>query len=223
MISFLLQEVPDVVVCQEYSPSKPASSRALSKYCDEAPSLLNFLPKPPEIPPPPEDYFSTSEINSLPRMSSSPPLSPYSGRHSTANSHFMLPQSPEPNNYCSDPDDGVISIETFPCERLRIIEKLGEGCFEDVHLCEVADSADGKAVVVYTLKLESYRQSFCKEVRSLARLKNENVSQLLGACLDTQPFCAVREYEQNGDLCQFLQDHVAETATPILNTASTLR
>lgn len=133
----------------------------------------------------------------------------------------MLPQSPEPDN-CFSVDENA-TLDTFPCERLRIIEKLGEGYFEDVHLCEVTDDVDGKCVVVYTLKLESYRQTFCREVRGLARLKNEHVSQLLGACLEAQPVCAVREYGQRGDLCQFLQDHVAETATPILNTASTLR
>lgn len=212
-LSVSLLEVPDVV-CQEYiSPSYRSS-----KYSAAPPSLLNFLPKPPDVPPPPEDYYATTEISNLPLMSS-PPLSQHSAGHSAANCHFMLPLSPEPDN-CSDCDEDA-EIERFPRERLRIIEKLGEGHFEDVHLCEMLDSPE--VVVVYTLRLESYKYDFRKEVKGLAKIKDANVSRLLGACLDSQPICVAREYSEYGDLCQFLQDHVAETATPIINTASCLR
>lgn len=131
----------------------------------------------------------------------------------------MLPLSPEQDN-CSDCDEDA-EIERFPRERLRIIEKLGEGHFEDVHLCEMVDSSE--MVVVYTLRLESYKYDFRKEVKGLVKIKDASVSRLLGACLDSEPFCVAREYAEYGDLCQFLQDHVAETATPIINTASSLR
>lgn len=148
-----------------------------------------------------------------------PPLSPHKVTYCKSNRHFLLPLSPEPEDLEEDTE-----IPFFPRERLSIIEKLGGGHFEDVHLCEFSsDEGRNKLVVVYTLRLESFKPNFRRDVQGLARIKHENVSQLLGACLDTEPICAVREYSEKGDLCQFLQDHVAETATPIVNTASTLR
>lgn len=141
----------------------------------------------------------------------------------------MLPLSPEPDDCSSDQDEDVV-IEIFPREQLRIIEKVGDGPFGDVHLCQVLVSpgnngafSDCKFVVVHTLRLESYRREFNKEVKALARLNDPNVARLLGACLETEPICAVREYAPMGDLCQFLQDHVAETAIPLAPTIKKLR
>lgn len=140
----------------------------------------------------------------------------------------MLPLSPEPDD-CSQYEEKV-EIKSFPREQLRIIEKLEEGHYGDIHLCELQLSpndtrfkSDCKLVVVHTLKLETYREEFNKEVHALSRLKDCNVARLLGACLDSEPICAIREYAEMGDLCQFLQEHVAETATPLTSTAHTLR
>lgn len=139
----------------------------------------------------------------------------------------MLPLSPEPDS-CDQFEEDV-PIKKFPREQLRIIEKLGEGHFGDVHLCEVLVTSNGgdfsecKVVVVHTLRIETYRDEFNREVKALSKLNDINVSRLLGACLDSEPICAVREYSSMGDLCQFLQDHVAETATPLAPSASTLR
>lgn len=124
-------DVPDVI-CQDYIPSPFRSST----YPSPAPTL-NFLPKPPEVPPPPENYFADHR----------PRLSPSLSYGSAADCHFVLPLAPDVEGYG---DDGV--VEGFPRERLRIIEKLGEGHFEDVHLCEVVDSPE--MVVVYTLRLK---------------------------------------------------------------------
>lgn len=79
------------------------------------------------------------------------------------------------------------------------------------------------SVIQPTLSIGRYKDSFKEEVSGLARLKDDNISRLLGACLDDEPVCGIREYAELGDLCQFLQDHVAETATPIMNAVSTLR
>lgn len=214
--SVMSLEVPDVV-CPEYTlPGYRTSNRLSSKSSDVPPPLLNFLPKPPQAPPP-EDFYPGSEISTLPLMT--PPLSPHKVTYSKSNRHFLLPISPEPEEFEEDVD-----VPSFPRERLRIVEKLGEGHFEDVHLCEFANE-EGRSllVVVYTLRLESFRPNFRKDVLGLAKISHENVSLLLGACLESEPICAVREYSDKGDLCQFLQDHVAETATSIVNTASTLR
>lgn len=213
---FSLLEVPDLV-CAEYAlPGYRTSNRLSNKSADSPPPLLNFLPKPPQIPPP-EDFYPGSEISTLPLMT--PPLSPRKVAYSKSDRHFLLPLSPEPEDLEEDTE-----VPVFPRERLRIIEKLGEGHFEDVHLCELScEENANKLVVVYTLRLESFKPNFRKDVLGLVKIKHENISQLLGACLSNEPVCAVREYSEKGDLCQFLQDHVAETATPIVNTASTLR
>lgn len=139
----------------------------------------------------------------------------------------MLPLSPEP-----DADEDAFATDRptpeFPRDKLRIIEKVGEGHFGDVHLCEVVSTpgssiSECKFVVVHTLRVESFREEFGREVKALSRLKDGNISRLIGACLDSEPICAVREYAPLGDLCQFLQDHVAESATPLAPNASTLR
>lgn len=198
------------------------------------PSLLNFLPKPPPIPPPPEIYSTNPEIYNTDSevrkpLPTSPSLSPTSLRATDCkiNHHFMLPLSPEPDDYSECDED--VEIREFPREQLRIIEKLGDGQFGDLHLCEVQwrlnnlVNSECKFLVVQTLRSETYRTEFNKEVRNLARLRDPNIAQLLGACLECEPFFAVREYSEMGDLCQFLQDHVAETATPLASTASSLR
>lgn len=137
----------------------------------------------------------------------------------------MLPFTPEPDEDGLLYQDEDISITVIPRENLRIIEKVGEGHFGDVHLCEVIESEVicDKFVVLHTLRTISFLNEFEREVKALARLRDVNVSRLLGACLDTEPYCAVREYAPMGDLCQFLQDHVAESATPLAPSASALR
>ncbi|KAJ3661378.1 hypothetical protein Zmor_005776 [Zophobas morio] len=218
-------EVPDLV-CQEFTvPHMMDKQQAFSQSSRAPPPMLNFLPKPPPVPPPPASYYTERDICSpLPLVASPALSSPLGPCRSKINRHFMLPLSPEPDD-CSDQDEDVV-IEIFPREQLRIIEKLGDGPFGDVHLCEVlADNgkfSDCKFVVVHTLRLETYRDEFNKEVKALAKLNDPNIARLLGACLNTEPICAVREYAPMGDLCQFLQDHVAETATPLAPTAKTL-
>lgn len=137
----------------------------------------------------------------------------------------MLPFSPEPDEDFSNYEYEDTSVSVFPREKLRIIEKVGESHFGEVHLCEVlgAESDYDKIVVLHTLRTISFKTEFEREIRALSRLRDANVSKLLGACLDTESPCAVREYAPMGDLCQFLQDHIAETATPLAPSASALR
>ncbi|XP_031358423.1 discoidin domain-containing receptor 2-like isoform X1 [Photinus pyralis] len=196
-------------------------------------SLLNFFPQPPPIPPPPEMYSANPKIY-LPLeghkpIPSAPLLTPTSQRSSDSRSsrRFILPQSMEKDDFSAVREEDIDIVE-FPREQLRVIEKLGDGLFGEVHLCEVqwhlnnVINSDCKFVMIQSLKDDSYRTSFNKEVRVLSKLKDPNVAQLLGACLDYEPYFSVREHSELGDLCQFLQDHVAETATPLASAASTL-
>lgn len=218
-------------MCQEYAVPHHGSNCSQPSLIGSSPPMLNILPKPPPVPPPPERYYPTEDAcNRLP-VTPSPPISPPALGHSRSkiNPHFMLPLSPEPDDH-SDQEEKDIKLQVFPRDQLCIIEKLGEGQFGDVHLCELQLSPSQigwsdccKLVIVNTLRVETYRDEFIKEMHALARLKDVNVARLLGACLDSEPICAVREYVEMGDLCQFLQEHVAETTTPLTLTANTLR
>ncbi|KAK5643044.1 hypothetical protein RI129_009211 [Pyrocoelia pectoralis] len=217
--------VQDYVIAPLHLKSPAASLRSPQ-------SLLNFLPQPPPIPPPPEIYSTNTKIY-LPLEGhkptpSAPLLTPTSQRSSDSRTsrRFILPQSMEQDDYSVCEED--VEILEFPREQLRVIEKLGDGLFGEIHLCEVqwhlnnVINSDCKVVIIQSLKDESYRTSFNKDVRLLSKLKDPNIAQLLGACLDYEPYFSVREHSEMGDLCQFLQDHVAETATPLASAASTL-
>ncbi|CAH0545930.1 unnamed protein product [Brassicogethes aeneus] len=236
-------EVPDLV-CQEYTSPQHISNinnstsgvslgaamrqcRSYSQSLRSKPQLLEFLPRPPPVPPPPEAYSYKRGGG----ISASLPVTPtlvQGMNRSIVNSHYMLTM-PHQDVYHHREDEPP--IPEFPREDLRFIEKLGEGHFGDLHLCEVDSIATSMSecrfVLVYTLTSKDVTSQllgdeFVEEVRTLWRLRDANVSRVLGASFLGGERILVREYSPSGDLCQFLQDHVAETATPLAPTASTL-
>lgn len=140
----------------------------------------------------------------------------------------MLPLSPDLGD-SSGHEEEEVDIFEFPREQLRIVDDFGESHFGEVQLCEVqlypvhVEVNACNLVVVSTLRHEPARSEFVRDVRALAKLNDVNIAKLLGACMDSEPVCAIREYTEFGDLCQFLQDHVAETTTPRPANANTLR
>lgn len=194
------------------------------------PPLHNFLPKPPPVPPPPEQYYAAAEICNTgqlpqPPLSPPPPAATPAGKISSL---FMLPLSPELGDSSGHEEEDVDIFE-FPRDILRLIDDFGESHYGEVHLCEVQrsplqmDPSVCNLVVVYMLQQESLRAEFIREARTLAKLRDPNIARLLGACIENDPLCAIREYAEFGDLCQFLQDHIAETTSPRPPTANTLR
>lgn len=103
--------------------------------------------------------------------------------------------------------------------------------FLQVKLCEVIGKSDllnsqCKIVAVKELRAgasESTRNDFKQEVKVLAKIRDPNIVRVLGACLDDDPVFVVVEYTEFGDLNQYLQDHIAETTTPLPTNAKTLR
>ncbi|KAK0146407.1 Discoidin domain-containing receptor 2 [Merluccius polli] len=115
------------------------------------------------------------------------------------------------------------TVREFPRDRLSFQEKLGEGQFGEVHLCEAEGMQDfldedapsverssGGApllVAVKTLREDANknaRNDFLKEIRIMSRLRDPNIVRLLAVCVDTDPLCMITEYMENGDLNQFL-------------------
>ncbi|XP_069491456.1 epithelial discoidin domain-containing receptor 1 isoform X2 [Ambystoma mexicanum] len=120
-----------------------------------------------------------------------------------------------------------IAVGEFPRARLVFKEKLGEGQFGEVHLCEIDSPQDllslefpfnirkGRPLMVAVKILRSdatknARNDFLKEVKIMSRLKDPNIIRLLGVCVQEDPLCMITEYMENGDLNQFLSSHEME-------------
>ncbi|XP_017580684.1 discoidin domain-containing receptor 2 [Pygocentrus nattereri] len=131
-----------------------------------------------------------------------------------------------------------ISVAEFPREHLIFREKLGEGQFGEVHLCEAEGLAeflgegaplpeqDGRAVLVAVKQLRAdatsnARNDFLKEIKIMSRLNDPNIIRLLCVCVHSDPLCMVTEYMENGDLNMFLsQREIESTLTHANNIPS---
>ncbi|KAG9333373.1 hypothetical protein JZ751_012733, partial [Albula glossodonta] len=131
-----------------------------------------------------------------------------------------------------------ISAAEFPRHCLIFREKLGEGQFGEVHLCEAEGlpeflgegsplpERDGKPVLVAVKQLRpdatsNARNDFLKEIKIMSRLNDPNIIQLLCVCVSSDPLCMVTEYMENGDLNMFLsQREIESTLTHANNIPS---
>ncbi len=113
-----------------------------------------------------------------------------------------------------------VTLQELALEDLQVQEKLGEGQFGEIHLCRLdGGQADFGTDLVAVKFLHQHcgdetRSDFEHEARILTSLRDPNLVRVLGVCYEEDeklPICMVCEYTLQGDLCQFLQDHVAET------------
>ncbi|XP_066453165.1 discoidin domain-containing receptor 2 isoform X2 [Eleutherodactylus coqui] len=120
-----------------------------------------------------------------------------------------------------------VAVEEFPRKHLTFKEKLGEGQFGEVHLCEaegvedfldkdlILDTNIGLPTLVAVKMLradanKNARNDFLKEIKIMSRLKDPNIIRLLAVCIAEDPLCMITEYMENGDLNQFLSRQQAE-------------
>ncbi|XP_063215525.1 discoidin domain-containing receptor tyrosine kinase B [Bacillus rossius redtenbacheri] len=241
-------DVPDIV-SQEYevphinvsdSPPPPFAAPPVTP-ARTLPPLSNIFPKPPPVPPPPEKYYAATEIcKTAPQLPPPPQLSPpiimplvSSVQGVSAVTKFTASGCPDKYvpGVADDGEEPLLSV--FPRDQLCVLEKLGNRKFGEVHLCKVGlpnsvdviSSSDSKLVIVKSLRIgssESTRCEFRTEVQCLARLRDPNVVRVLGVCLQDEPLYMVIEYLEFGDLNQFLQEHIAETASPLPRNVETL-
>ncbi|XP_069562025.1 discoidin domain-containing receptor 2 isoform X1 [Brachyistius frenatus] len=131
-----------------------------------------------------------------------------------------------------------ISAAEFPRQQLIFREKLGEGQFGEVHLCEAEGlprfleeglpfpDIDGRSVLVAVKQLRAdatsqARVDFLKEIKIMSRLNDPNIIRLLCVCVSSDPLCMVTEYMENGDLNMFLsQREIESTLTHANNIPS---
>ncbi|KAG8185374.1 hypothetical protein JTE90_023119 [Oedothorax gibbosus] len=167
------------------------------------PSFPQTLPKPLQKPPS-ERYYAATDVVKMPNI-----------QGVSGNTVYAVPSV----DLLSRDDSTVREI---PRHRLHYIEKLGEGQFGEVHLCEaegipelidVPCLANKTLVAVKTLRKtasDQARTDFYKEVKILSRLRDPNIVHVLGVCTKDEPLCMIVEYMENGDLNQFLAKHVPE-------------
>nr|XP_019948483.1 PREDICTED: epithelial discoidin domain-containing receptor 1 isoform X3 [Paralichthys olivaceus] len=125
----------------------------------------------------------------------------------------------------SSPGADATPLPELPRQCLIFKEKLGEGQFGEVHLCEIENPQDlpnlefpfnvrkGRPLLVAVKILrpdasKNARNDFLKEVKILSRLKDPNIIRLLGVCVSSDPLCMVTEYMECGDLNQYLSHRV---------------
>ncbi|XP_015523678.2 discoidin domain-containing receptor 2 [Neodiprion lecontei] len=101
--------------------------------------------------------------------------------------------------------------------RLKILDKLGEGNFGLVHLCEAkgihspdSNTIRNKQVVIvrslWRGVTDSLRKHFMNDMYSLAKIRDVNIARVI-ALVEEEPFGAVFEYGELGDIPSFIRTH----------------
>ncbi|KAF6113417.1 discoidin domain receptor tyrosine kinase 1 [Phyllostomus discolor] len=196
------------------SPWVLALSPHVSSLCSPRACSGDYMepekPGAPLLPPPPQNsvpHYAEADIVTLQGV--------------TGGNTYAVPALPP-----GVAGDGPPRVD-FPRSRLRFKEKLGEGQFGEVHLCEVENPQDlvsldfplnvrkGHPLLVAVKILrpdatKNARNDFLKEVKIMSRLKDPNIIRLLGVCVQDDPLCMITDYMENGDLNQFLSAHQLE-------------
>ncbi|XP_076650199.1 discoidin domain-containing receptor 2-like isoform X2 [Halictus rubicundus] len=164
-----------------------------------------------------EGYYAATDILTIKRRELSSTVSPFTPLHIREKAgKAIVPRTLDTRN-----------IRRISRHRLRILDMLGEGNFGLVHLCEAKGIAspdvgsgsgqNRQTVIVRSLwrgVVDSLRIDFTKDMRVLATLRDPHVARMI-ALVEEEPFGAVFEYGELGDLPAFLESRgtVAEKQT----------
>ncbi|KAJ7985612.1 hypothetical protein DPEC_G00353870 [Dallia pectoralis] len=180
----------------------PSSTEEPPPYPGAPPYPALSPPLPPSVP-----HYAEADIVSLQGVS--------------GNNTYAVPALSSPSPTASDGPP----LPELPRQCLVFKEKLGEGQFGEVHLCEITSPQDlpnlefpfnvrkGRPLLVAVKILrpdasKNARNDFIKEGKILSRLKDPNIIRLLGVCVSSEPLCMVTEYMECGDLNQYLSHRV---------------
>ncbi|XP_022711701.1 discoidin domain-containing receptor 2-like isoform X2 [Varroa jacobsoni] len=162
---------------------------------------------------------SGNTVYSVPSLDLSTSSANSSGDDSGSVSNCTLRNSPHLST--------TTQVREVPRHRVRILEKIGEGQYGEVHLAEtegitelvdVPSTFGSKSfVAIKSLRMnasESARKEFYKEVKILSRIRDPNISHILGVCTRDEPLSMIVEYSEHGDLNEFLNEHLPDTFAP---------
>ncbi|KYN06614.1 Discoidin domain-containing receptor 2 [Cyphomyrmex costatus] len=116
---------------------------------------------------------------------------------------------------------GTYNVPRISRHRLRILDKLGEGNFGLVHLCEAKGIQNPdlgillnrQVVIVRSLwrgVVDALREDFMNDMHILAEIRDVNIARII-AIVEEEPFSAIFEYGELGDLSSFLKSHERDT------------
>uniref|UniRef100_A0A674B4K4 receptor protein-tyrosine kinase n=1 Tax=Salmo trutta TaxID=8032 RepID=A0A674B4K4_SALTR len=199
---------------------KHTETKGLPPTQEEPPPYPDAPPYPALSPPFPASvpHYAEADIVSLQGVS--------------GNNTYAVPALTSPSPTAAD----CTPLPELPRHCLVFKEKLGEGQFGEVHLCEIESPQDlpnlefpfnvrkGRPLLVAVKILrpdasKNARNDFLKEGKILSRLKDPNIIRLLGVCVSSDPLCMVTEYMESGDLNQYLSHRVLLDKTgPTHNT-----
>ncbi|XP_034942255.1 epithelial discoidin domain-containing receptor 1-like isoform X2 [Chelonus insularis] len=124
------------------------------------------------------------------------------------------------------------SVETFDIQhisrhRLRILDKVGEGSFGFVHLCEakgihspdLGTTRNRQLVIVRSLwrgVTDSLKKDFMRDMYILAQIRDPNLTRIV-ALVEEEPFGAVFEYGELGDLPNFIRSNAKSDNETLLS------
>jgi len=118
-----------------------------------------------------------------------------------------------------------VKLKSVKNSDLKIVEKLGRGKYGEVHSCHFLGSFSSAMVYVKSLDQKcssDQRLEFEADAYILSGFDDPNVSCVVGVNISVDPWFIVQEFSDQGDLTQYLQDHVAESSlsTPSYQTIS---
>ncbi|XP_026671582.1 discoidin domain-containing receptor tyrosine kinase B-like [Ceratina calcarata] len=151
-----------------------------------------------------EGYYAATDILTIKTRESQSSSSPFTTLY-VRDKAARLPRTTDSCN-----------VQRVSRHRLRILDKLGEGNFGLIHLCEAKGIVDPemgtiqnrRTVLVRSLwrgVVDSLRFDFTKDMHALSTLRNRNVAKMM-ALVEEEPFGAIFEYGQFGDLPNFLEN-----------------